>query len=190
MRGRSSSRPWTVTILGQPARAAALTRISLCNLALDTGDLAEAERHLAAAARSVEHAHTRDALMIAMLETVRGRLTAAVGDLPTAQRQLAEALRLAREVADLPLVAAVGIGIARLQRRRGAAGRAAEILGASHVLHGTTGTFGRDDARLADELRGDLGEGAFDTAYDRGVALDRDDALALLASSCPASAES
>ncbi|WP_329241720.1 NB-ARC domain-containing protein [Actinoallomurus sp. NBC_01490] len=173
-----------------PARAAALTRISLCNLALDTGDLAEAERHLAAAARSVEHAHTRDALMIAMLETVRGRLTAAVGDLPTAQRQLAEALRLAREVADLPLVAAVGIGIARLQRRRGAAGRAAEILGASHVLHGTTGTFGRDDARLADELRGDLGEGAFDTAYDRGVALDRDDALALLASSCPASAES
>ncbi|QKW37579.1 AfsR/SARP family transcriptional regulator [Actinomadura sp. NAK00032] len=166
------------------ARATALIRKSLCDLALDVGDLADAQRHLAVAARSLDLAPSKDTLMVAMLESVCGRVAAATGDLAGAQRYLAEALRLARDVADLPLVAAVGIGIARLQLRRGRPEQAAEILGACHVLHGAPGSFGRDDARLADKLRDALGADAFDTAYGKGAALEQPGALALLDTSC------
>ncbi|MEU8343955.1 BTAD domain-containing putative transcriptional regulator [Spirillospora sp. NPDC048832] len=168
------------------ARATALIRKSLCDLALDAGDLAEAERHLAVAARSLDLAPSKDTLLVAMLESVCGRVAAATGDLTGAQRYLAEALRLARDVADLPLVAAVGVGIARLQLRMGRPELAAEVLGACHVLHGAPGAFGRDDALLADKLREALGRDPFDSAYGKGAALEHQGALDLLDASCKA----
>ncbi|MBC6461173.1 BTAD domain-containing putative transcriptional regulator [Actinomadura sp. HBU206391] len=162
-----------------PADRLLLLRITLGDLARYAGDLEDAARQYDAAAELgrapslLPHAR-------AMLGAGQGKLAAATGDLEAARRHLTQAFGLAVEPPDMPIAALVGVGAARLTLCHGAAGTAAEVLGAAHALRGAPDTFAPDVAGLLRELRERLGEHAHEAAYARGLGMGRDDALALI----------
>jgi predicted ATPase/DNA-binding SARP family transcriptional activator len=162
------------------ARYRVFARIALGDLARHDGDLEEATRQYAAAWEELERVPFHAALFRAMLLCPMGQLALARGDIETAQRHLGEALALAVEAPDMPLVAIVGVGVARLRLERGDARGAAEVLGAAHALRGAADEFNPDVARLVQQLRADQGERAYQAAYARGRRLDRAGALALI----------
>jgi predicted ATPase/DNA-binding SARP family transcriptional activator len=155
-------------------------RVALGDLARHDGDLDEAAWQYAAADDDLSRAPFDAWLLRAMVRCAMGHLAVASGELGAAQRHLAEAFAAAVGAPDMPLVAVVGVGVARLELARGDAGRAAEVLGAAHALRGAPDAFNPDVARLARELRGELGERAYQAAYGRGHGLDRGGALALI----------
>jgi predicted ATPase len=85
---------------------------------------------------------------------------------------------------DLPAQPSVpgraGRGFAALAAARGEPGRAAELLGLAHTLHGFRGPASLEVARTAAAATAALGAEAFDAAYAAGRALTRDDAVALV----------
>jgi predicted ATPase len=157
-----------------------LTRIALGDLARCDGDLEEARRQYDAAAEELDRAPVHAPLFGAMLLCSTGHLAVATGELATARRHLEQALALAVEAPDMPLVAVVGVGVARLRLGYGDAGAAAEALGAAHALRGAADEFNPEVAHLTQELRSELGERAYQAAYARGSGLDRASALARL----------
>jgi predicted ATPase/DNA-binding SARP family transcriptional activator len=162
------------------ARYRVFARTSLGNLARHEGQLEEAARQYALAWRELDLVPFNAALFGALLRSGLAHLALSTGDLAAAERHLAEALAVAVEAADTAMVSIVGVGVARLQLVRGAAGPAAEALGAAHALRGAPDAFNPDVAQLVEALRGDLGERAYEGAYARGRGLDRAGALALL----------
>jgi MalT-like TPR region len=155
-------------------------RVALGDLARYDGDLDEAARQYATADDALSWAPFDAWLLRAMVQCAMGQLAVANGELEAAQRHLAEALAAAVEAPDMPLVAVVSVGVARLELARGDVGRAAEVLGAAHALRGAPDAFNPDVARLAQELRDEWGERAYQAAYARGHGLDRGGALALI----------
>ena len=79
-----------------------------------------------------------------------------------------------------PSVAAVVEGFAALAAARGEPGRAAELLGLAHTLHGFRDPGSLDVARTAAAATAELGDAAFEAAYASGRALTRADAVALV----------
>jgi hypothetical protein len=88
----------------------------------------------------------------------------------------------------MPVVATVGVAVARLCLARGDAGAAAELLGAADTLRGAPDPHDPDIRRLTEELRHRLGAAGYGAAHRRGQGLDRAAALALLDSAAPAPA--
>jgi len=155
-------------------------RIALGDLARYDGDLEEAARQYDAASQELDRAPVHASLFGAMLLCAMGHLAVAAGELGTARRRLEQALALAIEAPDMPLVAVVGVGVARLCLGYGDASGAAEVLGAAHALRGAADEFNPDVTRLAQQLGAELGERAYQAAYARGSGLDRAGALAQL----------
>jgi hypothetical protein len=120
-----------------------------------------------------------------MLQVAMGHLAVARNELRAAEQHLSDALARAVEMPDMPMAAVVGVGIARLRLRGGAAHAAAEALGAAHALRGAPDAFNPDVVQLVQDLRGALGEHAYRAAYARGGGLDRTAALALLEAQVP-----
>ncbi|MBL1065383.1 BTAD domain-containing putative transcriptional regulator [Streptomyces sp. 7-21] len=81
---------------------------------------------------------------------------------------------------DMPVTAAVGVGVAALCAARGQAERAARVLGAVESLAGMAEP-GPEAGAVAARLRDRLGEAAYAAAYATGAALPRDQAVAALA---------
>ncbi len=79
-----------------------------------------------------------------------------------------------------PILAELVEGIAALTAARGEPGRAAELLGLAHTLHGFRDAASLEVARTAEAATTALGPGAFDAAYARGRSLTRADAVALV----------
>jgi predicted ATPase/DNA-binding SARP family transcriptional activator len=155
-------------------------RVALGDLARYDGDLDEAARQYAAAADDLSRAPFDDWLLRAMVRCAMGHLAVASGELGAAQHYLAEAFASAVEMPDIPLAARFGVGVAGLELARGDAGRAAEVLGATHALRGAPDAFNPDVTWLAAKLRDALGERTYQAAYARGSGLDRGGALALI----------
>ena len=118
----------------------------------------------------------------ALILSSEGHLAADLGDLEAAERQIEEAIGLALEVKDMPVLARVGVAAAMLWACRGDAVRAAETLGATEQLRGASDRFNPDIVRLVERLRGELGDASYEAAYTGGRDLDRAGALARIRS--------
>jgi predicted ATPase/DNA-binding SARP family transcriptional activator len=161
-------------------RHVVLARITLGNLARQDGKLQEAAQHYAVARDDLDRVPFYDSLFGAMLLSGMGHLAAAMDDLAAAHQHLGKALALAAEAPDMPLVAVVGVGVARLRLEHGAARGAAQVLGAAHALRGAPDAFNPDVVRLVEDLRSELGERDYEAALAAGRGLDRAAALALI----------
>lgn len=175
-----------------------MARVYLADLARHDDDLDRAARQLEEAARDLGlEAHgagsTRPAAYAAsgdpMFEVAVGQFAVAAGDLVAARAHLREALALATGMPDLPLAAKVGVAVAQLCLRRGAARTAAETLGAAHTLRGVADVHDPDVVRLTRRLRDELGDRAYRAAYDRGRDLGPAGALAVLEAQVAAASE-
>ena len=112
----------------------------------------------------------------------------AAGDQARCRRLLAQALRIAGDWVERPVLAAVMESIAvyvQHPAQPGPPARAAELaatlLGAAHTMRGCFDKGSLDAPAARASARAALGEAKFDAAYERGRALDRDDALSLAA---------
>ncbi len=121
---------------------------------------------------------------------VQARLALTVlagGDQARCRGLLTEALRTAADWVERPVLAAVMESIAvfvqhPVQHPADAAEIAATLLGAAHSMRGCFDEGSLDAPVARDSARATLGEAEFDAAYERGRALDRDDAITLAAS--------
>jgi len=110
----------------------------------------------------------------AVAATGLGYLAGAEGDLAAARDWHAKALTAAWFSGDAPVIAETLGGLADLALREGDPERAAELLGASFAIRGTTDRSAIDDERVAAAARSVLGAGRYGQAYERGqrVTLD------------------
>ena len=107
------------------------------------------------------------------------------GDTAGAARWHAKAMGLAAGSPEIflpnhPSLAELVEGFAALAAARGEPGRAAELLGLAHTLHGFRDAASLEVARTAAAATAALGAEAFDAAYAAGRGLTRDDAVALV----------
>src|SRR5580693_9521170 len=149
------------------------------------GDLARLDGRPEAArealVRAVEMAILPDVAqqVRAVAATGLGYLAGAEGDLDAARDWHAQALADARSAADAPVIAEALTGLADLALRENDAERAAELLGASVAIRGTTDRSVHDERRVADLARSVLGEARYGQAYQRGQRVTMDTLAAL-----------
>ncbi len=153
----------------------------LVHAAYLTGDMARLEgRHDAARAellRAVEltGSASMERHLYAKVASGLGYLAGAAGDLAAARGWHAEALAAARLTADAPVIGAVLIGLADLALREADPGRAAELIGASLAIRGTTDrSVEKDEERVAGQARAALGDARYEDAYQRGTRVTMD----------------
>jgi len=146
-----------------------------------TGDMARLEgRHDVARAellRAVEltGSASMERHLYAKVASGLGYLAGAAGDLVAARGWHAEALAAARLTADAPVIGAVLIGFADLALREADPGRAAELIGASLAIRGTTDrSVEKDEERVAAGARAALGDARYEDAYQRGTRVTMD----------------
>jgi predicted ATPase/DNA-binding SARP family transcriptional activator len=113
--------------------------------------------------------------------TSLGYLAAAEGDLGAARGWHAQAVEAARAAGDAPVTAQALVGLADLALREGDPARAAELLGASFAVRGTTDRSAQDEKRVADGARSVLGDTRYGEAYQRGQRVTVDTLAALIA---------
>jgi predicted ATPase/DNA-binding SARP family transcriptional activator len=163
---------------GWPAREVSFARLSLGDLARHEGNLDEATRQYGLATTALMSAPIVAPQFRALILSSEAHLAASLGDLETAERQVEEAIGLALEVKDMPVLARVGVAAATLWACRGDATRAAETLGATEQLRGAADRFNPDIARLVERLHGELGDASYEAAYAGGRDAGRVGALA------------
>jgi ATP/maltotriose-dependent transcriptional regulator MalT len=116
----------------------------------------------------------------ALILAIAARLDLVDDQIDVARQGLARAYEAAVGTKDMPIVASVGVVVAELAQRTGRPLDAIEILGAASRLRGADDATNLDIKELTATLREALGDAAFDTAYGRGRALDREAAIARL----------
>ena len=139
-----------------------------------SGDHASARRELAdadAVAKSMYRSRNQTVApqFCALVESSCGYLAAATGDMAGALTRHREALELALESNDAPVVAQILVGVAEVTRLRGDAYHAAMVLGAGEAVRGAKDLSVLDYARVTAEIRADLTEEAFTEAYAKGL---------------------
>jgi predicted ATPase/DNA-binding SARP family transcriptional activator len=150
------------------------------------GDLARLDGDLDIAREALTDAMTLARLphaarqMRAVTASGLGFLATAEGDPDAARRWHTEAVEAARASADAPVIAQCLIGQADLAVREGDPERAAELLGASLSIRGTTDRSVPDEERVAAEARSVLGEARYGQAYQRGQHVTVDTLAALV----------
>jgi predicted ATPase/DNA-binding SARP family transcriptional activator len=107
------------------------------------------------------------------------------GDVAEAVRWHAKAMGLAAGSPEIflpnhPSLAELVEGLAALAAARGEPGRAAELLGLAHTMHGFRDAASLEVARTAKAATAALGPEAFDAAYAAGQGLTRADAVVLV----------
>jgi len=107
----------------------------------------------------------------AMTRTTQGLIEAAAGDLPLARRYHEEAMRIAIESRDAPVVAMCLVGVADLVLREGDPKRAAYLLGAADAIRGSADHTVHDAADVEREARAALGDAGFEAAYRRATGM-------------------
>jgi hypothetical protein len=116
----------------------------------------------------------------AVTATGLGYLAGAEDDLDAARDWHAQALAAARSAADAPVLAEALTGLADLALRENNAERAAELLGASVAIRGTTDRSVQDEERVAAAARSVLGDARYGEAYQRGQRVTLDTLAALV----------
>jgi predicted ATPase/DNA-binding SARP family transcriptional activator len=139
------------------------------------GDLATARGQLALAAELATAVHGMRHWAVApqfraLIESSRGYLAIATGDLGAAVAHHTEAVALALESNDAPVVATVLVGLAELALHQGDPHRAAVLLGASEGVRGTRDLSLLDLDRVEAAIRAALGDAAFAAARGEGRA--------------------
>jgi predicted ATPase/DNA-binding SARP family transcriptional activator len=151
-----------------------------------TGDLARLDGELdtarAALTRAMQLARLPNSArqIRAVVATGLGYLATAEGDLTAARRRHTEAVAAARASADAPVIAMTLTGLADLALHEGDPARAAELLGASCGIRGTTDRSVQDEERVAGQARSVLGGTRYDEAYQRGQRVTLDTLAALI----------
>jgi tetratricopeptide (TPR) repeat protein len=97
-------------------------------------------------------------------------------DVAAAEASLAESYQVGLGTRDMPILATIGVSVARLAHVHGRDRTSAEVLGASAQLRGADDLTDPRICALRATLRSSLGD-AFDAAYAAGRRLDRADAL-------------
>ncbi|MEV5407563.1 BTAD domain-containing putative transcriptional regulator [Thermopolyspora sp. NPDC052614] len=143
------------------------------------GDLDKARREYATAATAMPHIRRVAPQQVSLVLLGHAFLALEENDLPRAGRLLEDALDGAIESMDGQVLAANAVGAAALALARGEPRKAATMLGVGHRLRGSHDPASLDCVRVVDQTKATLGP-AFDTEYERGRALPRDEALALL----------
>ncbi|HVV29985.1 MAG TPA: BTAD domain-containing putative transcriptional regulator [Mycobacteriales bacterium] len=155
-------------------------------LALLEGDLGGAGRFHAAALQRfapMSHAHPRSRHLLAIAQGIGIRIAIAAGDVDAAKSYARDAYATALGTADMPIVAAVGVGIAQLLLAEGRPLDAARALGLAARIRGIPDASDIHVASVTDQLRHVLGDKDFRASYAEGrgpVDDDRDRALSAL----------
>jgi predicted ATPase/DNA-binding SARP family transcriptional activator len=163
---------------------AAWGHIELSDIARRTGDLAEARFRLERAQGVLEPLMPRVDLgdVYAAACTKLGCLNEQEGDLAAAAGWHTKALQVIDRNAVLPsnpTLAGVVEGMAALALARGEPVRAAELLGTAHGLHGFRDPASFEVARVTATVTGAIGSAAFESGYERGRRVTRDEVLKL-----------
>ncbi|TQM77970.1 hypothetical protein FHX81_0218 [Saccharothrix saharensis] len=111
--------------------------------------------------------------------TSHAHLAVERGDAEGAQAAIGTAFEHAMSAKDMPVPAHVAVAV---RARFGNPTDAAKALGAGEQLRGAPDPRNPGVVRLADRLRADVGDAAYDPACATDVALDRADAIALVRS--------
>jgi len=114
----------------------------------------------------------------ATLSSSLGMLAAQEGDLGRARRLHGEALALAVESQDGPVVAHVIVAYAGLAALEGDHERAAVLLGGATAVRGIVDVVGYDHLRATEAATAALGREEFSRHYERGRAMTREQAVA------------
>jgi predicted ATPase/DNA-binding SARP family transcriptional activator len=135
-------------------------------IARQSGELAAAEALLAAAAAAALDAGTAPQWS-AMIATSQAMCRLGLDDPDGARAHLAEAVRIASNAGDAPILAQTMVAVAELATRAGEPERAALLLGATAAVLGLPRPELIGRSALMERLRDTLGD-AFDAAYHRG----------------------
>ncbi|KAB2346576.1 BTAD domain-containing putative transcriptional regulator [Actinomadura rudentiformis] len=152
----------------------------LGEIARHDGDVTGATRHLDRAYELVS-ADTGPPHIRAMVLCSQGHLALGLGEVEAGRTRLIKALQAAVHAVDHPIIAFVLVGHAALALREGDAERSAYWLGAADGLRGSRDQSLRDVLLVEAATRKVLGETAFTTAYERGLAVTLDDVLSTFA---------
>jgi predicted ATPase/DNA-binding SARP family transcriptional activator len=160
--------------------------LELSELARRRGDLAEARRLLERAREVTEPRAVRPDMIVAAARTYSklGCVTEQEGDLQAAAEWHRRAVRTLSEmkmpfVPVNPVLAETVAGWAALAAASGDHERGAELLGLARSLRGFRDASSLEEARTTAAATSALGERAFAAAYQRGLQLTKEDALAL-----------
>jgi ATP/maltotriose-dependent transcriptional regulator MalT len=107
----------------------------------------------------------------ATTHSTRGLIEAADGNFALARELHAEALRIALETRDSPVIGLTLVGVADLALREGDPERAAFLLGAADAVRGAPDHSVPDDERVTREARAALGDAGFEAAQRRAAGL-------------------
>jgi predicted ATPase/DNA-binding SARP family transcriptional activator len=161
--------------------------LALAELARQGGQLDQARQFVGRAVEIAEPHLRRPGMNSVVMSAYSklGCLHEQQGDVTGAAEWHAKAMALAAGSPEIflpnhPILAELVEGIAALTAARGEPGRAAELLGLAHTLHGFRDAASLEVARTAEAATTALGAGAFDAAYARGRSLTRADAVALV----------
>jgi tetratricopeptide (TPR) repeat protein len=158
--------------------------IWLSELARRAGDLGQARPLLQRALAIIEPRARRVDLSQASATTFSkiGCLCEQEGDLVAAAQWHERAMRAVADSAPLPVTPTLATaveGLAAFAVARGEQERAAELLGTAHTLHGYRDPWSLEVRRTTEAVTRALGPEAFQTAYARGRAVTREEALTL-----------
>jgi predicted ATPase/DNA-binding SARP family transcriptional activator len=160
--------------------AEALLLCGMASLLRRRGELAPAAEHLDRALALMSTANRPEGHWRAMSEEVRAAIAVDRGEPEVARAALLNGYRAMIELPDLPILAIIAEGAARLASSIGDAACAATLIGVATALRGTPDLGNVELAALITSLKATLGEDVYIAAYDRAAALGREDALAEL----------
>ncbi|MFF0607812.1 BTAD domain-containing putative transcriptional regulator [Nocardia tengchongensis] len=177
-----SARADLIALAGESLSAGdtVMTRLLAADIARFDGDLPESACCLRLAENDLERAVGEDRSHRAMFGLRMSLLRAAEGRITAAATHCADAWANAVAIRDLPMAAEVSVGVARTCLAAGASEAAAEALGAGHALRGAADANHPDIVALRRELDATLGAEQAATAYERGRALRREEAVATI----------
>ena len=155
----------------------------LAECARMAGDLPEARRLRDESMRrfaEIPQTHPIQGHGRSLILAIAAKQDLADGAVDAARETLIEAVEAAAGTKDMPIVAAVGVGVADLALHTGRPEQAAEMLGAAARLRGADDATHLDVKRITAALREQCGDERFRAAFEQGRALDRDAAIARL----------
>jgi predicted ATPase len=136
-------------------------------VAREDGALEEARERIGRAAALIENASFAPQFR-AVIRSTQGLIEAAAGDLATSRRFHAQALEIAVQSKDSPIIALALVGAADLALRSGDPAEAARLLGASVAVRGSVDRSVPDVDRIEEKARAALGDAGYEVAYRSG----------------------
>jgi predicted ATPase/DNA-binding SARP family transcriptional activator len=167
------------------ADAGPYLRLTRAELAWREGDLAEATRLCEDLLRGEADRLAVRAPVRALAGARLGVLKIEAGDIAPGTALLRDALGEAEAAGDRPAGAAAVEGLAVAALRTAGAERAAALLGAADSIRGAVDHGSLDAPVIRAAAREQLGEAAFDAAYQRGLGMPYDEALGFAQLLCP-----